>query len=284
MYIPFFMSRYGSHLLVKSVACTAAMFIIYFLLNLLLTGAVWQGMTVSKSALTVEYCEFNDVPRFFHQLMNTYSNLVYFFFGVLICLLAQDDLRNKPVRQQNRLQQFPGLSFLMGGCFIYLSFGSAFFHASLTWAGQRVDMNGTYSLTIALVCIALYHVFWKSSFAATAQPRLILSIVLLILLFYPIHLLLPSSLLLPVLILTVWVLTAINYVQFRGERSLWLAISSLVLIIVALKIRTLDVQKIGCDPHSRYQGHSLWHLLAGLSSFCSYAFFRYTPAPQSRPD
>lgn len=270
------MSRHISQILVKAVAFTAVMFLIYFLLNALLTGAVWNGMTISKSALTVEYCEFNDVPRFFHQLMNTYSNLVYFFFGVFIWLLAQHDLKNKVIAQQNRLQQFPLLSFLMGGCFIYLSFGSAFFHASLTWAGQRVDMNGTYSITIALVCIALYHVFHKINFAVTAQRWSISSIVLLILLFYPIHLLVPSSLLLPALILAVWLLTAINYVQFRRERSLLLAISSLVLIIVALKIRTLDVQKIGCDPHSLYQGHSLWHLLAGLSSFCGYAFFRFT--------
>ena len=271
------MSRHVSQVLVRTVACTAAMFLIYFLLNSLLTGAVWAGMTISKSALTIEYCEFNNVDRFFHQSMNTYSNLVYFFFGILICLIAKQDAANSSQAVQNRLQQFPLLSGLMGICFIYLSIGSAFFHASLTWTGQRVDMNGTYSISIALLCIALYHVFYKAVFSAQAKKWLIGIVSLLILSFYQIHLLISSSILLPVFILSTWLLIGINYVQFRKNRSLLLAVSSLLLILVALKIRALDVQKVGCDPHSLYQGHSVWHLLAGLSSFCSYAFFRFTP-------
>ncbi|WP_332367564.1 hypothetical protein [Spirosoma telluris] len=69
---------------------------------------------------------------------------------------------------------------------------------------------------------------------------------------------------------------AINYIQFRKKRSGLLAIASLVLMVVAVRFRTLDVQKIGCDPHSLIQGHSIWHLLTALSSVCSYSFFRYT--------
>lgn len=262
----------------RSAACTLAMFTVYFLLNTTLTGNAWEGMVVSKSALTVEYCEFNNVSNFFHQSMNTYSNLVYFFFGIFVCQLALEDGKNQPTVVQNRLQQFPLLSLLMGACLVYLSLGSAFFHASLTWAGQRVDMNGTYSISIALLTIALYHVFHRISLSERAKKRLIGAVFLLILSFYEIHLFVSSSILLPILILTTWTLITVNYVQFRRERSLLFAIFSLVLILVALKIRALDVQKIGCDPHSLYQGHSVWHLLAGLSSFCSYAFFRFTPS------
>ncbi|GAB3946499.1 hypothetical protein GCM10028805_17120 [Spirosoma harenae] len=262
----------------RSAAYTLAMFVIYFLLNMTLTGHSWEGMVVSKSALTGEYCEFNNVSQFFHQSVNTYSNLVYFFFGIFICLLAIEDRKNGPAIGQNRLQQFPLLSLLMGICLIYLSFGSAFFHASLTWVGQRVDMNGTYSITVALLSIAVYHVFYRIHLSDSAKRIFIGIAVLLILSFYEIHLLIPSSVLLPALILITWILIVINYIQFRKERSILLAVSSIVLIIVALKIRALDVQKIGCDPHSLYQGHSVWHLLAGLSSFCSYAFFRFTPS------
>ncbi|MBD2703932.1 ceramidase domain-containing protein [Spirosoma sp. BT702] len=262
----------------RSATYTLAMIAVFFLLNTTLTGHIWEGMTVSKSALTGEYCEFNDVGNFFHQSVNTYSNLVYFFFGIFICQLALNDHKNQPTVFQNRIQQFPLLSLLMGVCLIYLSVGSAFFHASLTWIGQRVDMNGTYGVSVTLLIIALYHVFHRINLSESAKRVFIGIVILLILSFYEIHLLIPSSILLPTLILTTWVLITINYFQFRRERSIWLAISSIVLIVVALKIRALDVQKIGCDPHSLYQGHSVWHLLAGLSSFLSYAFFRFTPS------
>ena len=259
--------------LVRSSVITTIMLLIWIGLNQILNGSIWQGMTLSKSALAVEYCEFNNPDSFFHQPMNTYSNLVYFFLGVLICQIAWGDYKSRNF--QNRLANFPLLSALMGVCFIYLSFGSAFFHASLTWAGQRMDMNGTYSITLTLVSIGLYHVLHKINFLEQAKKIWIVVMVIIILAFYQVHLLISSSILVPILILLILLLIGINYFQFPKQRYLFLGILSLVLIIIALKIRTMDVQKINCNPHSLYQGHSVWHLLAGLSSFCNYAFFRF---------
>lgn len=99
---------------------------------------------------------------------------------------------------------------------------------------------------------------------------------LVIVSFYKIHLLVSSGILLPSLILLIWVLSGLNYFQFRKERSVVLALLGLILIVVALKIRELGVQKVSCSPHSVFQGHSVWHLLTALSSFCSYAFFRFS--------
>jgi Ceramidase len=260
-------------IITRSVAYTFAMLLVYFLLDKMLSGNVWQGMVPSKSALVGEYCEFNHTDKFFHQQMNTYSNLIYFFFGIWICLLAREDFKSE--KSQNRLIAFPELSFLMGFCFIYLSFGSAFFHASLTWVGQRVDMNGTYGLSISLFAIGFHQVFYQIPFSAIQKKVLLAFILLLILAFYQVHLLISSSILLPIMILLIWMLTIINYFQFRRNRSLILAVLSFFFIIIALKIRQNDVDKINCDPHSLWQGHSIWHLLAGLSSFCSYAFFRF---------
>ncbi len=263
-----------SKLLLRSTLLTAGMAFVWLGLNTIFDGSVWVHMVVSKSALTVEYCEFNHTNRLFHQPMNTYSNLAYFFFGVFILQVARNDYQNRDLQSQNRMAQFPMLSALLGICFIYLGFGSAFFHASLTYAGQRVDMNGTYGITLVLVSIGLYHVFYKIDFSQTAKKWWILGLILLILAFLKIALLISSSVLLPSLILAMLMLIALNYVQFRKQRSAFLAIASFMLIVVALKIRTMDVQKINCDPFSFIQGHSVWHLLTALSSFCSYLFFR----------
>jgi predicted membrane channel-forming protein YqfA (hemolysin III family) len=78
------------------------------------------------------------------------------------------------------------------------------------------------------------------------------------------------------MILLLLLCIVIHYIQFRKKKSFILAILGFVLMFVAVKIRTLDVQKVDCDPHSFYQGHSVWHLLTAMSSFCSYAFFRFS--------
>jgi hypothetical protein len=267
-----------SQILLRSALATFAMLLVWFGLNHWLDGHIWDGMTLSKSALTGEYCEYNDTSRLFHQSMNTYSNLCYFFFGVLICQIAFFDYKNGGQNLQNRLAQFPLLSALMGVCFIYLSFGSAFFHASLTWIGQRVDMNGTYGITIAALGIGFYAIFYKIMLSERQKIAFVIGLILMIVLFLDLHLRVSSSVLVPVLILFLWLFMAVNYFQFRKEHSISLAILSIVLIVVALKIRTLDVQKVGCDPYSLYQGHALWHFLTGLSSLCGYAFYRFTPS------
>ena len=262
-------------LLIRSFFLTFGMWAVWFGANAFFNGDVWKGMGVSKSALITEYCEFNDVARFFHQRMNTYSNLAYFFFGAVIVQIGLLDRKNQGITPQNRLEAFPLLSILLGICFIYLCFGSAFFHASLTYVGQRVDMNGTYALTLVLASIALYHVFHAVRFTPTTEKFFVAFLGLLIVLFLKIALLIPSGKLLPSLILALLVLTAVNYVQFRKKRSGILAILSFILIVVAIVVRTMDVQKMGCNPYSCYQGHALWHLLTALSSVCSYSFFRF---------
>ena len=128
--------------LIQASAYTLAMLFVYFLLNTFLDGGVWNGTVVSRSALTIEYCEYNNLHRFFHQNINTYSNLAYFFFGIFICEMARQDAINQSNTNLNHLQKFPLLSLLMGASFIYLSIGSSFFHASMTWVGQR-NCGGT---------------------------------------------------------------------------------------------------------------------------------------------
>ncbi|GAB2606417.1 hypothetical protein GCM10027190_62330 [Spirosoma areae] len=252
------------------------MLVVWIGLDTSLGGSIWSGMRISQSAITVEYCEFNQVNRFFHQPVNTYSNLAYFFFGIFLVGIAGEDARNRGKPGQNQLENFPMLSALLGACMVYLSVGSAFFHASLTYAGQRVDMNGTYAVLLSLVGIALYHVLPGLRLTPLQKTGWVLSVVGLVVVFLQVALWLSSARLVPALLLLLNGLMLLNYGQFRKERSLGVALLSLVLIVIAIRIRTLDVQKVDCDPHSLLQGHAVWHGLTALSTFCSYSFFRFT--------
>ena len=264
----------NTQILRNTLLGTGVLFGIFLALDYSLDSRVWEGMVISKSALTVEYCEFNHPERLFHQPMNTYSNLIYFFYGLLVFQLGWKDWKAFANREANTVGKFPYLSLLLAANFIYLSLGSAFFHSSLTWIGQRMDMNATYGLTLSLICIGMVQVVVKKELSKQFQVILLLGMLLLIVGFLPLALQISSAILLPALFLVLLLLGIGNYLQYRTQRSPLLLILSFVLLAVAIQVRTLDVAKINCDPLSIWQGHALWHILTATSSLCMYLYFR----------
>lgn len=264
----------NTQILRNGLWATGIFFGIALALDYFLDSRVWDGMVVSQSALTVEYCEFNHPERLFHQPVNTYSNLIYFFYGIVVFQLGWKDWKAFANREANTVRKFPYLSLLLAANFIYLSLGSAFFHSSLTWMGQRMDMNATYGLTLSLICIGWVQVFVKKELSPRMQLGLVGVVLLLIAAFLPLALRISSSILLPSLFLILLVLGIINYIQYPSQRIPVLGILGFVLLAIAIKIRALDVAKVNCDPMSIWQGHALWHLLTATSSLCMYFYFR----------
>ena len=264
----------NSQILRNAFLGTSILFGISLALDYSLDSSVWEGMVVSQSALTVEYCEFNHPERFFHQPVNTYSNLIYFFYGMVVFQLGWKDWKAVTNREANTVRKFPYLSLLLAANFIYLSIGSAFFHSSLTWMGQRMDMNATYGLTLSLIGIGLVQVSVKKELSSRMQLGIVGSLLLLIASFLPLALQISSSILLPSLFLFLLVLGIINYFQYSAQRIPVLGGLSFILLALAIQIRALDVAKVNCDPISIWQGHALWHLLTATSSLCMYFYFR----------
>ena len=264
----------NTQILRNALLGTALLMGIALSLDFLFDSSVWMGMKVSQSAITVEYCEFNRPERLFHQPINTYSNLIYFFYGLLVLQLALKDFKLVGVKGVNSVRNSPYLSILLAANFIYLSFGSAFFHSSLTWIGQRIDMNATYGLTLSLICIGMVQVLVKKELTKQIQVGLVVGMLLLIAAFLPLALQISSSILLPSLFFILLVIGIINYFQYPSQRSPLLGLLSFVLLAVAIQIRSMDVTKINCDPMSIWQGHALWHFLTATSSLCMYLYFR----------
>jgi hypothetical protein len=264
----------NSQILRNALLGTGILFGIALVLDYSLDSSVWEEMVVSQSALTVEYCEFNHPERFFHQPVNTYSNLIYFFYGMVVFQLGLKDWKAFTNGEANTVRKFPYLSLLLAANFIYLSIGSAFFHSSLTWMGQRMDMNATYGLTLSLIGIGLVQVSVKKELSSRMQFGIVGGLLLLIASFLPLALQISSSILLPSLFLILLVLGIINYFQYPAQRIPVLGGLSFILLAVAIQIRTLDVAKVNCDPMSIWQGHALWHLLTATSSLCMYFYFR----------
>lgn len=257
-----------------SLFATLCMLGIYVLLNTYLDGSIWYGMKVSKSAFEVEYCELNQTNKLFHQTMNTYSNLIYFFLGCIVVLYSFYDRMNAKVNTVSLLQAYPSLSLLFGICMIYLCLGSTFFHASMTWVGQRADMNGAYGIGIILFAIGIYKRFHVSFNTPYKRRMYIFAIVLCIIFFLQVHVWVPIYILLPSLLTLIIIITTINYRANKKNMNSSILLLCVLCTAAAALFRVLDVKKVNCDPVSLYQGHSMWHLFIGTSAFTLYWFYR----------
>ena len=257
-----------------SFLTTFLMFCVFLFCNNYFDYSAWNGMKICYSRLTGVYCELDRVNDFFHQKINTYSNLVYFFLGMIVVQIALHDRNNKENPPQNLIQQFPLISFFFGCCLIYLCLASAFFHASLTWIGERADMNATYSIAITLIGISCYRLLAKQDTSSKFKNWYVLFLFLIVMVFIEIYLYTSSFVLLPLLLLVAAICTVINYFQNKERYNVYLQILSLLFLTAAFILRTLDVKKIGCDPNSVYQGHAVWHLFTGMSAFLLYWVYR----------
>lgn len=252
-----------------SLLFTLVLGLIFFYLNHALGESIWSGMQISRSALTAEYCELYRTGHLFHQPVNTYSNLFYFLLGSIILGLS---INGTSASNSNSLQQFPALMAFCGLSLIYLCFGSSFFHASMTWPGQRVDMNATYAVCLSCLAISLYY-YKKQAFSTGLKTSYIIFLFLLVVFFVYLHLLVSSLVLLPLLIILILLFTVINYNRNKSALNIQYAFLSLFFVIGAFILRTLDILKIVCNPTSFFQGHSLWHIFTGLSAFFLFWFY-----------
>jgi hypothetical protein len=245
---------------------------ILFYLNILFKGSFWNGMEVGNAGLFYEYCEQNRLEHFIRQPMNTYSNLVYLFIGFIICQLGQFD--SQLDNHKNPTSSFPFLSMFFGLCMLYLGIGSAYYHASLTWNAQRIDMNGTYGVCLFLIGISLYRFITQTDSNKKFKAIYVLTILTLMYLFFYLHLKIKSAYLLPILIFITVALTTLNYWKNKNNYRIQYAVLSILFLVASAILRWLDVQKIGCMPTSIYQGHAFWHLFTGMSTFFLYLFYR----------
>ena len=83
-----------------------------------------------------------------------------------------------------------------------------------------------------------------------------------------------SRVVLPVLIVAVGSLAALNQIRTSGQPPLrWLALAGVALAL-ALVFRQLDVAGRFSSPDSWLQGHALWHILTSASLGGMYLYHR----------
>lgn len=235
---------------------------------------MWEGWTLGSNGTNTIFCEQNHLTEFIRQRANTWSNLAYLFYGLICATLAQHDQRNNP--QANFITRNPMITWVFGFTFLYLCFGSFFFHASITRIGQQFDMGGTYALVVFPILINLVRIY--KHYSAANETRLthmtvLLAIVAFALLFgFKWHL--NSSVALPAFILGITVTTLWYHALSKATYQIGFGAMAMLSMALAFLIWWQDCTKNWCDPESYIQGHAIWHVLTGLGGFFVYLTIR----------
>lgn len=235
----------------------------------------WADVTAGRIAwYHKEQCETVDTSGFLLQVHNFWSNFAYLGAGLLI-LCLNDSLLGRGV----------------GTVLIFLAFGSALFHGTLTEVGQTVDMAGVYAVLLAMCAYGFVEMVpleydaaatWLI-FSGAVLLGIVAGVIRLTVRFFSSDYFTPFL----VFVLVIYMVSgALRYERGRGP-LLWPAIAAGVSGLLAVIFKFTDgddnfllaqhggdYEKCFYGHSSIIQGHALWHVLSAVMFVCVFEFFR----------
>ena len=171
------------------------------------------------------------------QPANTWSSLA--FVAVAFALLA-------------RRRDAAGLT--LAGAILVIGLGSMFFHASLTLAGQFVDVLGMYLLVNFLLLHGI-STRWRLPGPAFAGLYLLANAATATILYAA-----PQ--------LRRYVFAALLLAAILAQaRAGWRLVPALAVLGLGFAVWVLDLTRVACAPDSLLQGHAFWHLCGAVAAW-----------------
>ena len=232
---------------------------------LLVRGELWSEPVWSPATCFPDAC-FCEAIRdsLVRQPANTWSSLGFVLVAFWVTMRsARRARRGLPTLRRAE-------AWLLSGALLLVGLGSAYYHASLTFVGQVLDVSGMYLVATFILLHRL-------------GPRLNLSPVRGALGFTLVNaVLMVGQVTTPALRRPVFaiLLTLALIVEWRAARAgrRWLGAGALVML-VAFLFWVLDQQRLLCAPDSLLQGHAVWHLLGAVAAACLYRSYEEDADP-----
>lgn len=197
----------------------------------------------------------------FKQPANTWSSLAFIVVAVLVLLRWAKD---------RRVSSQPMSPALFSFTLLVIGLGSAFFHATLSFNGQFVDVLGMYLIaTFALLygIDRLENIGNRVFVIAYLATNMVLAAILY---WAPVLRRVVFGLLIAA-VLGVEIAISRRSGSRRGLRNLRVAV---MLLAIAFVIWILDYTRLVCRPDSWLQGHAVWHVLGALAAWYLYLYYR----------
>lgn len=243
-----------------SVACAAA------LASLDYSWTGWRPATCFPGAC---FCEAIR-PGTVRQPANAWSSLAFAFVGFLVLGQAAADRRTPRNPPHNPLVSRRSFQLIYVVALALIGFGSAFYHASLTFTGQFFDVFGMYLLATFILTYNVNRLQRLSDHAAIAL--------------YTTSNVLLAGLLVTVPALRRYLFAALLLAALALEYAIRrrstvpmdrrLILGAVASLGIAFGIWVLDITRTACSPASLLQGHALWHLGGALSAWLIYLYYR----------
>ena len=223
-------------------------------------GCPWYELS-ELAPPNVKWCEEN-LCSWVTAPANTWSNLGYIFFGVILWKLAA---RSSSLA----LRRF-------GPAVVIVGVTSLIYHASYNFFTQVADFFGMFVFCFLLILLNLRRLGWLKSDQKLIRWfwGLTLGMTGFIVVLDRMGIVIQWAL--GVSVLGIVVTEYVNRRKFGATypmKYFWLAALS---ITAGIMFSALDLSRTWCDPtHHVLQGHALWHLLSGLCLFLSFFHYRY---------
>jgi len=162
---------------------------------------------------------------------------------------------------------------------IYSGLGSGFFHASLTRYGQQCDVGAMYAMALCMAAIPIGSWLPRVEIPGTRRTLSSSPLIVVLVIYGSIYFTYykwdyefgeVSTYTMGVL----FTFAAISLFQPGKYLQVRWFIAAFVSILLAAKIRELDIQDSFTSPDSVFQGHAIWHLISSLYYFFIFLYFR----------
>jgi Ceramidase len=235
----------------------------------------WSDVTADRIAwYHHEECENVDTSGVFLQVHNFWSNFAYLAAGMMIVCLNDSSIGRA-----------------VGVVLIFLAFGSAWFHGTLTEAGQTVDVAGVYAALLAMCAYGFIEMVPLEYDSITSWLIFSLAVVLGVVAgiirtkvsFFS------SDYFTPFLVFILVVYMISGALRYQRDRSplLWPGLAAGVAGLLAVIFKFTDgddnfllaqhggdYEKCFYGHGSLFQGHAWWHLLSAVMFLCVFEFVR----------
>jgi len=251
--------------------------LIYIINHFFYPSNFWNNFATDKD-IDLWFCEYTDMKRLVRQPINTFTNIWYVVNAIFFLSKGFSDYKNP--KSYNLITANPYYSILLGVISIYTFASSTFYHSSLISIASKLDYSAVYSISLFPLMYYTHRILLRKRNKTTQikHPKevkgiiLVFSIIYIYLTFF-----VPLEFVHPLVLLFI-IMTALGgfyleKVEPNKTNKLYLSLM-VITISIAVFLFKIDYEKIGCNPESFLQPHSLWHIFNSLTIFYIYLYFR----------